>query len=222
MIVADSIGYSVGGHTVLNRLSMRAEAGQITALIGPSGAGKTTALSILGQLLSPNSGFVEIDGERSTDWSPKERRVFWRDQSAFVYQDSGVIDDRSVVFNVTLESRRRTRRADPKDRVQEVLNHVGLSGRGNDKAGVLSGGEKQRLGIARALYKEARWVFADEPTASLDDTNKDMVMNLFMMLADNGTGVIAATHDHTVMAQAHRIVELKSEPHRPNPGRASD
>lgn len=208
MIIANAVGFSVGGHVILDEFTMRADEGRITALIGPSGAGKTTALNILGLLLPPSAGWVEIHGENATEWSRHERRLFWRDRAAFVYQDSGVIDDRTVAFNVTLERPRRTRHAESEARVNRVLQEVGLSGRAADKAGVLSGGEKQRLGIARALYKEARWVFADEPTASLDDANKSLVMDLFTMLAENGTGVIAATHDQTVMTHAHVIVEI--------------
>lgn len=207
MIHANGLIYRIEDLVIVDQFTAEIHAGRISSLVGPSGSGKTTVLNMLGMLLPPTAGELRIDGSHATDWSSRQRRSFWRSQAAFIYQDSGVIEDQSVAFNVTLRAG-QMRHYKVRDRVLTVLERVGLGGRENDKARVLSGGEKQRLGIARALYKDASWVFADEPTASLDEVNKDIVVGLLRELADGGTGVVTATHDEYLMAQADEILRL--------------
>lgn len=206
MIEARSIYYAIGSRKILDNLSLQAPTGKITALVGASGSGKSTALSVLGLLLRPQSGQVLIDGAMASSFSEKQRRRFWAEKAAFIYQDSGVIDERSVAYNVIL--RRFSKKSEEFSRVLESLEQVGLRGREEDPASVLSGGEKQRLGIARALFKEATWIFADEPTASLDSRNRDEMINLFTGLADRGCGVIVATHDEAMIRAANSTVSL--------------
>lgn len=119
------------------------------------------------------------------------------------YQDYGIIDDESVSFNVSLRKIGSNQR-----QVNEVLKTVGLSGREKDRAMVLSGGEKQRLGIARAIYKNASVIFADEPTASLDEANRNLVISLLRDCAKRGVAIILATHDERLVKECEEVVVL--------------
>jgi len=131
--------------------------------------------------------------------------------SAFVYQDYGLIDDDSLAYNVTLTGPglfRRRPRVSP--RVEDILATVGLAWRALDRVSVLSGGEKQRAGVARALYKQATYIFADEPTASLDADNRHTVTRLLAEAASDGACVVIATHDEELAAHADIAVALQA------------
>lgn len=130
-------------------------------------------------LQNPTSGNVLVDGADTTDWSTGRRRRFWRDHAAFVLQDSGVMDEETVDFNVVMSASVIGHRVrGNRTRLTEALALTGLLGRGDELAAHLSGGEKQRLAVARAIYKQAHVVLVDEPTASLDDGNRDKVIGL--------------------------------------------
>ena len=118
-------------------------------------------------------------------------------------QDYGIIDDETVSFNVSLK-----KFGNNQGQIKEVLEIVGLQGREKDKALVLSGGEKQRLGIARAILKNASVIFADEPTASLDNSNRQIVVSLLKDCANRGAAIILATHDERLVAECDTVVRL--------------
>lgn len=122
---------------------------------------------------------------------------------SFIYQDYGIIDDETVSFNVSLK-----KFGNNQGQIKEVLEIVGLQGREKDKALVLSGGEKQRLGIARAILKNASVIFADEPTASLDNSNRQLVVSLLKDCANRGAAIILATHDERLVAECDTVVRL--------------
>ncbi|MCE7007966.1 ATP-binding cassette domain-containing protein [Kibdelosporangium philippinense] len=187
---------AIGGRPVLADESVRCSPSTMTALVGPSGSGKTTLLHCLGLLFPVTKGRIVVDGTDVTNYKPAARRRFWRDHAAFVLQDYGIMDEETVAFNVTMQSSILGRRVTGDlTRMSEVLAQVGLEGRQNEAASHLSGGEKQRLALARAMYKQARIVFVDEPTASLDALNRKKVIDLFADFAASGCTVIVATHD---------------------------
>lgn len=195
-ISADGVTVVIDGRQIVRSASLVCSQGTMTALVGPSGSGKTTLLHCLGLLQLPTSGRVLVDGRDTTGWTPQKRRRFWKDHSAFVLQDYGVLEEESAAFNVTMTaSPIGSRVRGDQRRLQAALEATGLSGRGGELAAHLSGGEKQRLSVARAIYKNARVVFVDEPTASLDDGNRARVINLFSSLAQQGCAVVVATHD---------------------------
>lgn len=196
IIEAQNVSVSLGERTVIDNASLTCVPGTMTALVGPSGSGKTTLLHCLGLLQTPTAGQVLAGGVDTTDWSSPRRRRFWRDQCAFILQDYGIMEEESVAFNVTMASRvlGLGRRADP-SRLRSVLQRTGLSGRDDEPAGRLSGGEKQRLSVARAMYKDATVILVDEPTASLDAANRALVIGLFADLARQERLVIVASHD---------------------------
>lgn len=200
-----NLGMRIDDIEVLADESLDCDAGTMTALVGPSGSGKTTLLHCLGLLQRPTSGAVLVDGEDTRAWDGRRIRRFWRDGASFVIQDYGIVDDESVAYNVTMTSRLLSNRvAGDLDRCEDALTRTGLTGRGAEPASHLSGGEKQRLAIARATYKEAKVLFVDEPTASLDAANRERVIDLLSERASAGCTVVVATHDDDMMAACAR------------------
>lgn len=195
-IEADGVTMVLGGRKIIEEASLVCAPGTMTALVGPSGAGKTTLLHLLGLLLRPTGGRVLADGTDTTGWGSRQRRLFWKNHAAFILQDYGVIEEESVAFNVTMTSSVfGSRVVGDHERLKAALAETGLAGRERELAARLSGGEKRRLAIARALYKDAQVIFADEPTASLDDGNRRRVVELLVSLARQGRVVVVATHD---------------------------
>ncbi len=195
-IAAEDVTVIIDGREIVHRACLDCTPGNMTALVGPSGSGKTTLLHCLGLLQLPTSGRVLVDGRDTTAWKPRQRRRFWKEHSAFVLQDYGVMEEESVAFNVTMASSVfGSRVSGDRRRLKAALEETGLSGRDGELAARLSGGEKQRLSVARAIYKNARVVFVDEPTASLDDGNRAKVIELFASLARQGCVVVVSTHD---------------------------
>lgn len=196
LVEAEGVSVTIGGRSVLDGEFVRCVPGTMTALVGPSGCGKTTLLHCLGLLLPVARGRILVDGKDVTKYGSAARRRFWRDHAAFVLQDYGIMDEESVAFNVTMQSSLLSRRAGGDEkRLAQVLERTGLAGRREETASHLSGGEKQRLALARAIYKQAAVVFVDEPTASLDAANRRKVIDLFTEFAANGCTVIVSTHD---------------------------
>lgn len=207
-VEAQEISLSIGGKKVLNRESICCLPGKMSALVGPSGCGKTTLLNCLGLLLPVDEGSIFIDGNNVTKFNAASRSKFWRDYAAFILQDYGIMDEETVAFNVTMESSVFGRIKGNRERLTQVLKQTGLQGREEELAGHLSGGEKQRLALARAIYKDAKILFVDEPTASLDADNRKMVIDLFTEFASRGRTVIVSTHDQEMIEACDVLHEV--------------
>jgi len=209
LVEAENIRVTIRGNTILRGESVSCPPGTMTALTGPSGSGKTTLLHCLGLLLTADQGRVLVDGRDVTACSSRSRRRFWRDHAAFVLQDYGIMDEESVAFNVTMRSGPfGLGRAAGAQALDRVLEQTGLGGRQMEPASHLSGGEKQRLALARAMYKKADVLFVDEPTASLDAPNRSRVVDLFTGFAKAGCTVIISTHDSELIEACgarHRV-----------------
>ncbi|MFJ7405279.1 MULTISPECIES: ABC transporter ATP-binding protein [unclassified Lysinibacillus] len=203
IIQTKNIGIEISGKTILSNISLEINPNEMIAITGPSGSGKTTLLNCLGLIQSVNSGDILIENQHASKWKEKEKTSFWKEKAAFIYQDYGIIEDENVSYNVTLNKRQARSKF-----VEEILQTVGLEGRGQEMAAVLSGGEKQRLGVARAIYKKATIIFADEPTASLDKSNREMIINLLKTCSQNGASVIIATHDERLVNVCDRSINL--------------
>ncbi|WP_058235330.1 ABC transporter ATP-binding protein [Devriesea agamarum] len=203
------LAVDIGHRKIFSDVNLSCQSGQLVALVGASGSGKTTLLNCLGQLQRASSGSIRINGEEASHWSDRRRARFWRQSAAFVYQDYGIVEEESVGFNVALSDipvfRRRPRIT---NRLRECLDAVGLGGRESEPVSVLSGGEKQRCGVARALYKKAECLFVDEPTASLDAANRKAISELLVSSARSGALVIVATHDDQLAAEADQTLLL--------------
>jgi len=205
-IRANNVSLSINGRRILSNVTLLAEGGKMTALTGKSGSGKTTLLNCLGLIHPIDSGKIFVDNNDVTGWRESQRTLFWKDYASFIYQDYGIIDDETVSFNVSLK-----KFGNNQGQIKEVLEIVGLQGREKDKALVLSGGEKQRLGIARAILKNASVIFADEPTASLDNSNRQLVVSLLKDCANRGAAIILATHDERLVAECDTVVSLGTQ-----------
>lgn len=185
----------------------------MTGLVGVSGAGKTTALHCLGLLVSPTTGTVSVAGENTAGWTDKRRRKFWRNDAAFIFQDYGLIDDESVEYNVEIGQTFGRLQKSRNDTVKAALSEVGLTGRESEMVSRLSGGEKQRVGLARAIAKNAGCIFADEPTASLDLENRTLVIKVLADRARQGATVVLATHDDQAMDACDQLFILQPPTH---------
>lgn len=216
IIQAHDVTVTIDRRDVVRRATLACRPGTMTALIGPSGSGKTTLLHTLGLLQLPTSGSITLDGRDSTRWNGSRRRRFWRQYAAFVLQDHGVIEDESVGFNVTMSASPITGKVrGDKARMIHALEQVGLEHLTREPAAHLSGGEKQRLSIARAIYKGAHAIFVDEPTASLDSDNRCHVIRLFQDRARSGCTVVVSTHDEELIQACDSTYSLASA--LPNP-----
>ena len=206
LIETKGLSMEIQGRRLFEDISLSIEPGTSLAIIGPSGSGKTTLLNCLGLIQKPTSGSIWMDGR---DFSAHKRRdvlEFWKKYASFIYQDSGVIEEESIRYNVCLK-RGISKGATARD-VTAALGMVGLDGRENEKAAILSGGEKQRLGVARAIYKRASVIFADEPTASLDEKNRMLVKRLLLERTERGCSVIIATHDLALAHACSQVLDL--------------
>lgn len=198
-VKAENITVTIDGKDVLKEQSVHAKPGATLALVGPSGCGKTTLLNVLGLLRRVDGGQVHVGGRDATRWDDRRRRRFWQQHAAFVIQDYGLIDEESVQYNVAL-SRMSLFGVNKRLKVsiESALERVGLTGRGSEKVSTLSGGEKQRVSLARAMFRSADVIFADEPTASLDLDNRNLVTRFLQEEAARGAAVIIATHDESL------------------------
>jgi putative ABC transport system ATP-binding protein len=195
----------------LRGLTLTVEAGEFTAIVGPSGSGKTTVLQMMGCLDRPTSGSVQVKGQDVTHLSDSQRADLRKGTIGFVFQFFALIPVLTAYENIELPllltgNGGKARRA----RVNELLEAVGLSGRAHHRPDQLSGGEKQRVAVARALAVDPVLVLADEPTANLDTENGNQVMEIMRRLnEETGTTFVFATHDPRVIPFARRTVELR-------------
>lgn len=204
-IKAQRITVEIGGIYIFKDISISLEGNKMIAITGKSGSGKTTLLNCLGLIQNVKKGSILIDGSDTGSWNDSDKTKFWHKSASFIYQDYGIIDNDSVYYNVTLNKGKQKHKT-----VDEVLKLVGLDGRGNEYASVLSGGEKQRIGIARAIYKNSKVIFADEPTASLDSKNKEQVINLLKSRKEAGVMIIIATHDERLISECDENIDIES------------
>jgi putative ABC transport system ATP-binding protein len=195
----------------LNGVSLTIDEGEFTALVGPSGSGKTTLLQLMGCLDRPDSGIIKINQQDVTHLSADQRADLRRQVIGFVFQFFALVPVLNAYENVELPlllSNLST--AERRQRVQEMLDAVGLAGRAHHRPAQLSGGEQQRVAIARALAPHPLMVLADEPTANLDTANGEQAMEIMRRLNEQtGTAFIFATHDPRVMSYARRVVKMR-------------
>jgi putative ABC transport system ATP-binding protein len=196
---------------VLRGVSMEASRGETVFLVGPSGSGKTTLLSILGCILTPDRGSVRVLGREVAQLTPKELTAFRRDNLGFIFQTFNLFPTLSAQDNVALSLTMRGvpgRTAGQK--AAELLDQVGLGSRRKARPAQMSGGECQRVAVARALAADPAIVFADEPTASLDAENGQAVMKLLThLIRERGGTLVVVTHDNRIFAYADRVLRLE-------------
>lgn len=203
--------YVVGGEqvTALNQVSLRVSEGDFMLVTGPSGSGKSTLLYTFGGLLTPDGGSVRVDGLDIYRLSQRQRAKFRRSYVGFVFQTFELLPYLTALENVMLPlSLDGVGGAEQAMRGVETLEDVGLGGRLNHKPSELSGGEQQRVAIARGLVNEPKILLADEPTGNLDQKTGDDVVALLSRLNDEGQTIVFVTHDQTRKRIANRVIEM--------------
>jgi lipoprotein-releasing system ATP-binding protein len=205
--------YVVGGHplTILRDLDLAVEAGEMVAVVGASGVGKSTLLHILGGLDHVDAGSVTIDGVGLTNLPDAEVVAFRNSRVGFVFQFHHLLPEFSALENAEMPMRiARLRTSEARTRATELLRRVGLGDRLSHKPGMLSGGEQQRVAVARALVMHPAVLLADEPTGDLDETTADALHGLLReMHQAYGLTSIIATHNPRLAAGCNRVLRLE-------------
>lgn len=197
---------SYGKKVLFENLSFQIEAGEMVAIIGPSGCGKSTLLNIIGLIETFDSGIVRIQQRKIPKPNTKTAQKMIRDELSYLFQNFALIDTETVEENLMLAvqgSRSRKR-----ELVQKALIKVGLEQTIHQKVFELSGGEQQRIAIARALLKKGNILLADEPTGSLDPENRDHILRLLRAISNQGKTILIVTHDQVVAEACDRIIAL--------------
>ena len=190
----------------LDNVSLKIGKGEWVAIMGPSGSGKTTLLNMLGGLDKPNLGKVTVEGADLSELSEQQLTIFRRENIGLVFQQFHLIPYLSALENVMLAQYFHSM-AD-KEEAAQALERMGLKDRLNHLPGQLSGGEQQRVCIARALANDPRVILADEPTGNLDEGNEERVMELLTGLHAEGTTLVMVTHDWHIGKKANRCILL--------------
>ena len=225
MITTQAITKSFGSLQVLKGIDLHIAKGEVVSIVGPSGAGKTTLLQIIGTLDKPDSGTVCVDGIDTTTLSRRALADFRNRHLGFVFQFHQLLPEFTAIENIMIPAYIAKRpHKEAKSRAQELLQFMGLADRANHKPAELSGGEKQRVAVARALVNNPAVILADEPSGSLDTKNKTELHQLFFDLRDRfGQTFVIVTHDETLATLTDRtihlrdgIIEAPSEPSEPS------
>jgi putative ABC transport system ATP-binding protein len=196
-----------GGRTLWSNLSFGVDQGRMLAIVGPSGCGKSTLLNCLGLLDHVDAGEINVDGANVARFRGGAQRRFRRDTLGYLFQNYALIENESVDFNLSIAAGARPQ-ARRHDGFREALHTVGLADRGKEPVYRLSGGEQQRLALARLLVKKPTLVLADEPTGALDSDNADLVISLLRRMADGGATVVIATHSKHVESSCDATLDL--------------
>jgi putative ABC transport system ATP-binding protein len=207
LLVLREITKTYGDLTALGRIDLTVEPGEWLAIMGPSGSGKTTLMNIVGCLDTPSSGSVLLDGIMVSTLGPRDLTALRREKIGLVFQQFHLIPYLTAVENVMLAQYYHSMPDEAE--AHAALRRVGLGERSRHLPGQLSGGEQQRVCIARALINYPMLILADEPTGNLDEANEHAVLDLFTNLHAEGHTVIMVTHDTEVAALAERCVVLE-------------
>jgi len=211
MIQAKNIHKSFGELEVLKGVDLNVIKGEIVSIVGPSGAGKTTLLQILGTLDKPNSGDVLVDSIDFSKLGEKQLAAFRNKHIGFIFQFHQLLPEFTALENVmipALIARKDAKKATGK--AKELLAYLQLTDRMEHKPSELSGGEKQRVAVARALINDPALILADEPSGSLDTKNRDELHKLLFDLRDKfGLTIVIVTHDKELAALSDRVIEMK-------------
>lgn len=211
MIEIKGVTKSFGSLQVLKGIDLRIEKGEIVSIVGLSGAGKTTLLQILGTLDKPDSGSVVVDGIETSTLSTNKLSEFRNTHLGFVFQFHQLLPEFTAIENIMIPAYiAGMKPKEARSRAEELLAFMGLSDRATHKPNELSGGEKQRVAVARALMNNPAVILADEPSGSLDSKNKEELHKLFFELRDKfGQTFVIVTHDETLATLTDRTIHLK-------------
>lgn len=211
MIDIKDVKKSFGSLNVLKGISLHIDKGEVVSIVGPSGAGKTTLLQIIGTLDKADSGEICIDGKEISSMSKKRLSDFRNTHIGFVFQFHQLLPEFTALENIMIPAYIAGKsRSEAKKRAMELLQFMGLTDRASHKPNELSGGEKQRVAVARALVNNPAVILADEPSGSLDSKNKAELHQLFFDLRDKfGQTFVIVTHDEELASITDRTIHLR-------------
>ena len=207
ILTLSGISKIYGDLKALDNINLNVEEGEWLSIMGPSGSGKTTLMNIIGCMDKPSLGKIELAGQDISKLSSKELTVVRRDTIGLVFQQFHLVNYLTALENVMMAQYYHS--MPDEDEAMEALASVGLKERAKHLPNQLSGGEQQRVCIARALINHPKLLLADEPTGNLDEKNELLVMEIFEKLHNTGSTIIVVTHDPEVADQAERMVVLE-------------
>ena len=211
MIDIKGIKKSFGSLEVLKGIDLHIDKGEVVSIVGPSGAGKTTLLQIIGTLDRPDAGTITIDGIDVSKLSSKKLSDFRNQHIGFVFQFHQLLPEFTAIENIMIPAYiAGVSHREARQKAQELLDFMGLSDRASHKPNELSGGEKQRVAVARALINHPAVILADEPSGSLDSKNKEELHQLFFDLRDKfGQTFVIVTHDEQLANITDRTIHMR-------------
>ena len=207
ILTLSGISKIYGDLKALDNINLAVEEGEWLSIMGPSGSGKTTLMNIIGCMDKPSRGKIELAGQDISKLSSKELTVVRRDTIGLVFQQFHLVNYLTALENVMMAQYYHS--MPDEEEAMEALASVGLKERAKHLPNQLSGGEQQRVCIARALINHPKLLLADEPTGNLDEKNELLVMEIFEKLHNTGSTIIVVTHDPEVADQAERMVVLE-------------
>ncbi|MBZ1328769.1 ABC transporter ATP-binding protein [Clostridium botulinum] len=209
MIKMQNITKKFGNKIILNKFSLDIKEGELLAITGLSGSGKSTILNIIGLLEDIDSGKFILDGNENIKVNSSKANKILRETIGYLFQNFALIDEETVLYNLQLALKYvKKSKSEKKDLIKHALKHMNLENYEKRKIYELSGGEQQRVSIARLILKPSKIILADEPTGSLDAKNRDLVLFHLKELNKQGKTVIIVTHDIEVAQKCNRIISL--------------
>lgn len=205
ILKVNNLKKSYGDHIIFDKFNMEVKSGEFIAIEGKSGAGKSTLLNMIGLLDQQDDGDIILFGEKNIKPFTKKAELFLKYHIGYLFQNFALLDDKTVYYNMMLALENH-KINDKSKKIKEALNLVGLSGYENKKNFKCSGGEQQRVSIARLMIKPCDIILADEPTGSLDENNKMIVFSLLKELQKMGKTIIVVSHDSALIKLADRSI----------------
>ena len=212
-VVATGLRKAFGAHVVLDNFTLELTVGSMVAVIGPSGCGKSTLLNIVGLLEGFDAGELRLFGTPAPKVGSRGAQHIVRSRINYLFQSFALVESETVEKNLMMALRyARVSRQKGRARIEDALKRVGLEGYLTRRVFELSGGEQQRVALARCIVKPGDLILADEPTGSLDAANRDVIVSLLRQMTEGGKTVLAVTHDPTVWQARDRAIRLRAGP----------
>lgn len=205
MITINNLSKAYGPNKIFSDFNLSVAEGEMVAIVGSSGKGKSTLLNIIGSLEPFDSGYVEVNNKKIKKMKHKEKLQFLRNEVSFLFQNYALMENHTVYDNINMAQKiDKTKQA----LIDKALNDVNLPGFQNRIIKTLSGGEQQRVALARIMIKPSKLILADEPTGNLDDANSGVVVDILLKLKDMDKTIVVVTHDMRALDHFDRIIHL--------------